>query len=243
MPRLQRLGLLKTCLALAMLLAALAWGGANAVQASAAANGPGHVYAMTNELTGNRIAVYDRAGDGTLTLAGTVPTGGLGSGAFEGSQNSLILSPNSHLLFAVNPGSNDISVFKVGPAGLTLVDRTPSGGLTPTSLTLHANLLYVLNAMGIPNISGFTVGAAGTLSPLSGSTRTLTGGSASVPAEVGFDPTGTVLAVTERNTRIIDTYTVGADGRASGPTANTSSGDEPFGFAFMTGVALSLIHI
>ncbi|MGI8916455.1 MAG: lactonase family protein [Chloroflexota bacterium] len=199
------------------------------------ANGPGVVYAMTNELTGNRIQAYDRSSNGSLTPAGTFSTGGMGSGKFEGSQNSLILRQNSRLLFAVNPGSNDISVLTTGPNGLTLVSKTPSGGMDPTSLTLHANLLYVLNAGGVPNISGFTVAGDGTLTPLAGSTRPLTGTTAAaLPAEVGFDKSGSALVVTERNTGIIDTYTVGSDGLASGPLANRSNGDEPFGFAFTT---------
>jgi 6-phosphogluconolactonase (cycloisomerase 2 family) len=67
---------------------------------------------------------------------------------------------------------------------------------------------------------------------LPGSTRPLSGGSAAAPAEVQFNPDGSVLAVTEKDTNIIDTYIVGSDGLATGPVANMSVGIEPFGFAF-----------
>ena len=41
-----------------------------------------------------------------------------------------------------------------------------------------------------------------------------------------------MLVVTEKATNSISTYTVGRDGRASGPDVFTSSGQTPFGFAF-----------
>lgn len=47
----------------------------------------GAVYAMTNQPTGNAIVAYDRAQDGTLSLRGTFPTGGRGSGGFDQSEN------------------------------------------------------------------------------------------------------------------------------------------------------------
>jgi hypothetical protein len=35
----------------------------------------GAVYTLTNQPTGNSVIVFDRAADGTLTLAGSYPTG------------------------------------------------------------------------------------------------------------------------------------------------------------------------
>jgi 6-phosphogluconolactonase (cycloisomerase 2 family) len=86
------------------------------------------VYAATNEPTGDRIQVFARAADGTLTPGAAVPTGGAGSGGFEGSANGLILasrggesSPNNltggpDRLLATNTGSSSVSVFRTtGP--------------------------------------------------------------------------------------------------------------------------------
>jgi 6-phosphogluconolactonase (cycloisomerase 2 family) len=135
------------------------------------------------------------------------------------------------LLFAVNAGSNEISVLAVDEDGLDLVDKVPSGGIRPTSLTLHRRLLYVLNADS-GNITGFVVGGNGRLTSLPDSTRPLTGGAGAGPAQVAFTPDGRLLVVTEKMTNLIDTYIVGRDGRPSGPRSNPSQGQTPFGFGF-----------
>jgi 6-phosphogluconolactonase len=70
------------------------------------------------------------------------------------------------------------------------------------------------------------------LTPIAGSTRPITGGAAADPAQVEFTPDGKLLAVTGKNTNVIDTYQVDRSGQASGPRANPSHGVTPFGFAF-----------
>jgi 6-phosphogluconolactonase len=79
----------------------------------------------------------------------------------------------NRFLFAVNAGSNQISVLKIKKNDLELVDVVSSGGVRPISLTLHDDLLYVLNEGGTPNIAGFDVGEDGTLTRLAGSSRPL----------------------------------------------------------------------
>ncbi|MFL6036101.1 MAG: 3-carboxymuconate cyclase, partial [Gaiellaceae bacterium] len=51
----------------------------------------GFVYTLTNSPAGNAVAVFARADDGTLAPAGTVATGGLGTGTNLGSQGSIIV--------------------------------------------------------------------------------------------------------------------------------------------------------
>ena len=202
--------------------------------AAAAGGSAGAVYMMTNEASGNRVAVFDRAADGTLSAAGTFATGGLGNGGGLGSQGSLVLDQDSRWLFAVNAGSNEVSVFAVRPDGLALADKVASGGLMPVSLTVHGRLLYVLNAGGSGNITGFVIGQHGKLSPLAGSTRPLSNGGVSAapgPAQIQFSPDGELLAVTEKTTNLIDTYEI-QNGWAQGPKTHTSSGATPFGFDF-----------
>jgi 6-phosphogluconolactonase len=210
--------------ALVLVLVALATGPANA-----AAHSPGAAYTLTNSPTGNAVRVFERTGDGSLTPRGDFATGGTGTGVGLGSQGALVLD-GKHL-FAVNPGSDSVSAFAVSKGGLELVDTVPSGGDQPISLTVDDDLLYVLNAGGAGNISGFTVSRGGELSALAGSTRPLSGGGVG-PAQVSFDQDGELLAVTEKNTNLIDTYEIGDDGRAAGPTTHASSGATPFGFAF-----------
>ena len=199
--------------------------------AAAASAQPGVVYTLNNSPTGNAVLTFDRAADGTLAAAGAFPTGGLGSGGGLSSQGALVLSADGRFLVAVDAGSNEVSVLRVRPGGLDLVATVPSGGDQPTSVTVHGDLVYVLNAGGSGNIAGFRFGRGGALTPIPGSTRTLsTGGSA--PAQVEFSPDGRVLVVTERATNAISTYLVGPDGRAAGPVVNASAGATPFGFSF-----------
>jgi len=200
----------------------------------------GAVYVLTNQ-TSNAVAAFDRAPDGTLTAVGEFSTGGAGNPVAQpgdpptdplASQGALILSDNNKFLFAVNAGSNEISVLSIGKDSLTLVDKVSSGGVRPISLTVHEEFLYVLNEGGTPNITGFTVSDKGQLTPLAGSTRPLSAGSGADPAEVGFNNDGSLLVVTEKMANVIDVYPVGSNSVAGPPTPNGSNGMTPFGFAF-----------
>lgn len=190
------------------------------------------IYTMTNAAAGNQIAVFADGPNEPLQLRETIPTHGLGTDSGLGSQSSLILSGHGHWLLAVNAGSNDVSTFRVERNGhLSLVGRTPSGGTEPISVTLHDDLVYVLNAGGEGNISGFRLGDDGSLRLIPASTRPL-GGVAVGPAQVGFNKSGDTLVVTEKAANAIAVYAVDDDGLASPPQVNSSVGKTPFGFSF-----------
>jgi len=192
----------------------------------------GALYTMTNDASGNAVIMFHRTAHGLLVPGGTFSTGGLGSGSGLGNQGALILSEGGRLLFVVNPGSDEISVFRVQSNGLILVDRVSSGGELPVSVTVDRDLLYVLNADS-DNITGFVVKSDGTLSPLANSTRPLSSVDTN-PAQISFSPNGRFLVVTEKDTDTIDTWRVGRDGLALDFFPNTiaSAGTTPFGFAF-----------
>ncbi len=201
---------------------------------SAAQGERGAVYTETNTSVANAVVVFDRAADGKLTPYGTFFTGGDGTGKSLGAQGEVILSPDNKMLFAVNAGSNEISVFAVRRRALILVDKVASGGMEPVSLTLHDDLLYVLNrggSGGVSNITGFKVATEGKLSPISNSTQLLSTARPD-PPQVGFSPNGKLLIVTEKATNLIDTFVVRRDGRTIGPIFHKSSGQTPFGFSF-----------
>jgi 6-phosphogluconolactonase len=189
------------------------------------------VYTTTNAGAGNQVLVF-RDGPGVpLQLEDTVSTHGLGTDAGLGSQGAVVLSGNGRWLFVVNAGSNDITTFRVGHEGdLTFASRSPSGGTQPISLTQHEDLVYVLNAGGAGNITGFRARGDGSLEPIPGSTRGL-GGSAVGPAQVGFNTNGDILVVTEKAANRIALYQVDAEGAASDPQILVSAGKTPFGFA------------
>lgn len=205
--------------------------GLNVSAARSIADAPGAVYALTNQASGNAVAIFDRGADGVLRWSSSVATGGTGAGSSLGSQGAIALSDDGRWLFAVNAGSNDVSAFQITTSGPALTSRVASGGLRPISLTIHGGVLYVLNAGGDGNISGFQVGVDGALAPIAGSTRALSGTNVG-PAQVSFSPDGHWLVVTEKATNRLDVFAVDGAGVASAGTINVSAGGTPFGFAF-----------
>ena len=196
--------------------------------APALAHGGGAVFTETNA-SANAVQAYAQAADGTLTPGAAYPTGGSGTGAAGlGSEGALALDRG--WLLAVNAGSNDVSAFRVRGTHLVLVNRVPSGGTTPNSVTLDHGIAYVLNSGGSGNISGFRLTRHG-LVPLSGATQPLSSATAGA-VQVSFTPAGDQLVVSEKGANTIDTYPVDRWGRAGPGTAHASAGAAPFGFAF-----------
>jgi hypothetical protein len=177
--------------------------------AAAGGSNVGAVYAISNAAAGNALVSYSRAADGSLTPAGSVPAGGLGTGAGLASQGAVTLTGDGRTVLAVNPGSNSVAAFAVEADGPRLLNTAPSGGNRPVSVDVHKNLVYVLNKdnAALATVSGFTLGKDG-LTPLAGSTRTLHAG-ATDAAQVRFSPSGAVLVVTGRSSQRIDTFRVG----------------------------------
>ncbi|MGH2637340.1 MAG: lactonase family protein [Actinomycetota bacterium] len=192
----------------------------------------GTVYTLSNDASSNAVLVFHRAPDGSLTPSGSDPTGGLGSGDGLGSQGALVLSDDGRWLLGVNAGSDDLSVFAVTRAGIRLTDVQSSGGDRPISVTIHRNLVYALND-GSDTVSGLRLSRSGTLTPIAGSTTGLSGADIA-PAQVEFTPNARKVVVTEKNTNLIDVFTVGSDGRLGPPNVQPSEGETPFGFAFDT---------
>jgi len=225
------------------------------VGAHAAAAGRGHhergrgkrvVFVQTNELSGNRILVYDRRPNGQLVYAGGYVTGGKGGAALPGnesdhlaSQGSLVYDRGHRQLLAVNAGSNTVSAFRVRGDRLSLEGVWPSGGEFPASIGVHRDLAYVLNSGGEGAVKGFRVGRNG-LWPIPGSGRSLGLGNTTPPnfltspGQVGFTPNGRKLLVTTKaSTSSIDVFDVRFDGRLSAtPVVNASAMPVPFAFTF-----------
>jgi 6-phosphogluconolactonase (cycloisomerase 2 family) len=215
----------------ALLLAALATAVlAIAVPAASAASRNAAVYTITNAATGNGVAAFSRGANGSLTLVANYAAGGNGTGANLGSQGAVALSENGKLLFVVNAGSDSISEFAVREdGGLNLLSTFSSNGALPTSLTIHKNLLYVLDAGGAGSITGYKIDGQGGVELLATSTQPLLG---SGPAQVAFSPNGSELVVTEKGTSTLDTFVVGPHGYAQPGVSSPSAGGTPFGFQF-----------
>lgn len=190
-----------------------------------------HVFTSTNAVAGNELLVYAASGSGALTLEARLATQGQGTGTGLGNQGAVTLSGNGRFVFVVNALSNSVSTFAIRRNGLELRSTMDSGGQRPISVTEHDGVVYVLNAEGAGNVTGFR-NVAGTLQPLSGSTQPLSAASGTGSAQVGFSPDGDVLLVTEKATNKLTTYRVRRDGRIDAPVVTASAGATPFGFAF-----------
>jgi 6-phosphogluconolactonase len=197
-------------------------------------NESGAVFVMNNSATRNQIISFTRAADGSLQKAGTFATGGRGSGGVTDpleSQGSLTLSQDRSLLFAVNAGSGEISVFRVNGSNLALVDRKATGGSEPNAMAQHGNLLYVLNVGGSSNVIGFALHAGGQISPIPNSIRFLTTNN-SEGASLAFSPDGRFLLVSERATNNIDVFSVRPDGRLAPIVVNSDVAPGTFALTF-----------
>jgi DNA-binding beta-propeller fold protein YncE len=224
---------MKTKIAL-LLFGALLCLAAFTVEAVAAVTQTGRVYVMTNKPR-NSVLVYDRTADGNLSFLQEVATGGSGTGVTLDplqSQGSVALGADGNVLVVVNAASGELTAFRVSDSGLELGSKVLSGGDFPVSVTVNNGLVYVLNQLGTPNITGFTVNNNAQLEKIPSSTRVLTGGALAQPAEVSFTPNGTQLIVTEKGTRLLDIFDVLSGGRTDGPFPQVSRGFTPFGFAF-----------
>jgi 6-phosphogluconolactonase len=205
---------------------------------SAASDVVGHLYVDDNTAGTNTIAAFDRHADGTLTPLQGSPfaAGGAGTGTGIGSQGALQLSSDGKYLLAVDAGSNEISVLRINADGeLNPVGGGPvsSGGNEPVSIAVHGSLVYVANAgNGGSNYTGFTLNPGGHLRPLADSTISLPDGSQ--PGDVLFNGDGTKLVGARVGTSLIDSFTVGADGRLTAAAASpfAAQGLGPFGSEF-----------
>lgn len=201
----------------------------------------GAVFVQTNDIHGNAILAYRRSEDGELTLVGRYPTSGLGGnepGAPTdalSSQGSLTYDRHHDLLYAVNAGSNSVSVFDVQQTRLRLMQVIGSGGQFPSSVAVHHDLVYVMNAGGDGSVNGYRVDGD-RLTPIAGSERSLGLDNTTPPfflgspGQIGITANGSELLVSGKGTGYVDAFALGPDGQPAATPVNTQTGPVPFGF-------------
>lgn len=154
------------------------------------------VYVESNLPDHNSVLAFTRNADGTLTQLGDFATNGRGVfdlslqlGPFDADQQ-IVTNGQHNLLFAVNPGSDTVAVFRINSDGtLAPVPGSPfpSGGSNPVSLGLAGDKLIVVNKafdparpfLKIPSYAVFQINSNGQL----------TAEVSAVNAPVGSDPT------------------------------------------------------
>jgi 6-phosphogluconolactonase len=174
------------------------------------------LYTIINPDGPNEIAAYERNIEtGELVFVDTYPTGGRGNGRVVDSQGPLVVDSGGRLLFAVNPGSHDISVLAIKENGALEPVGAPvsSSGIEPASLALANNLLYVANkgdSFSPPNYSGFVVGADGALNRVKRRISLTIGDD---PTQVLFNRDGSLLIGIRFGSGGLDSFSVKSNGK------------------------------
>jgi 6-phosphogluconolactonase (cycloisomerase 2 family) len=212
------------------------------------------VFVQTDATSGNTVVAYDRTASGGLKEAGSYPTGG--DGGIQGgsvvdhlsSEGSLAYDKNAGLLYAVNAGSDTVTVFAVRGDRLTRLQVISSGGQFPASVAFRGDQVYVLNAAGGGSVSGY-LRAGGFLVPIPAWHRSLglnpdqTPEFTSTPGQIGFTPDGTHLVVTTKNGgNTVDVFPVGLAGPSARPTVTSLPGTVPYGFTLDSYGHLALVE-
>ena len=210
---------------------------ASAKRAHTAGGSPvvGYVYTNDNTATANTVAGFARHLDGSLSALPGSPfaAGGAGAGHGNTSQGSITSADRGRLILAVDNGSNQISVLRVGAGGALTAVGSPvsSGGTNPVSIGVSGDLVYVANAApGAPNITGFRLSPFGRLTPIAASTVNLP--ATAQPDDVAINATATNLVVPDVAQSMIYSYAISSAGllTAVPPIAAPVAG--PFGSVF-----------
>jgi 6-phosphogluconolactonase len=122
-----------------------------------------------------------------------------------------------------------ILAFSVNSGAIkSVVGTFSSGGASPYGLTIDpgGKYLYVTNGAPDNSIAEFTIGAAGALTPISGSPIGQTSGIN--PLSVVVDSSGTYLYVANEGSNNISVYTIASDGSISAfSTPTFATGTQP----------------
>jgi 6-phosphogluconolactonase len=197
--------------------------GGTAPQAMATATNSRVLY-VANSGSSN-VTAFSIGGTGLLTLVPStasnpnpISTGGT-------TPRAMAVAPGGRFLYAANRGSNNVTVFSIGGAGLlTLVPSTGSnpnpisvGGTALNDLTVSSDGQFLYTANGGGNVTAFTIGGSGLLSliPASGNilNPTVAG---TAPAAVTISPNGQFLYVANGGGNV-STYQITAQTGALSP--------------------------
>lgn len=211
------------------------------------------VYTISNASSGSAVVGYRVGPGGELTPLPGSPfaTGGLGQGVglLVSGDSGLAISSDRRLLFAPNRGTNDISVFRIrGDGTLAGVPGSPfpTGGVTPTSLAVHGNMLFVAHTgLGLfgncadCDYRGFRIGKSGRLTPIPGAVLPLSATPPSGPFALRFSPDGRFLIGAETVSSKINVFKVARKPSADRPVLTPAPGSPfdsigklPLGFSF-----------
>ncbi|MDT8066645.1 MAG: beta-propeller fold lactonase family protein [Terriglobia bacterium] len=206
------------------LMLSMAFSSFGEAQSSASRNDRFALFVMTNSAVKNEVISFTPGTDGQLHKFRAFATGGRGSGGVTDpleSQGSLTLSEDRELLFAVNAGSGELTVFRVQGPELARLDVVPSGGSNPTAVAQRGNLVFVLNAGGGSNVTVFALQPNGKLRQIDGAKSFLSSNNPRA-GSLAISPDRRFLLVTEKATNQLDAFPINPNGTL-GPAVRTPS--------------------
>ncbi len=173
----------------------------------------------------NNVTAFRVSTDGSLIV---VPSTALNPNpaSVGTTPGAVAISSDTRYLYVVNGGSDNVTAFNIGAAGvLTSVPQAAGnsnpvsvGGSHPTSVAISklGRFLYVANS-GSNDVSAFSIGGTGllTLIPPSGTSRNpiSTGGKA--PKGIAISPNGSFLYVANSGSNDVTVFQIGANGLLS----------------------------
>ena len=194
----------------------------------------GAVFAMTNSASNNQILrTQEMKTVRSPSLARSQPAATVVEGlSIRCSRRALFNSAQITAFFSRSMlEAERFPSFAVHGSALTLVDIVTTDGSFPNAVAQSGSLLYVLDAGGSGNVTGFRIAGNGSLIPIHNSTRVLSGTSTS-PSSVVFSPNGQFLVVAESATNNIDVFRVARGGTLSNLVVTPSAGVTPFDALF-----------
>jgi DNA-binding beta-propeller fold protein YncE len=124
------------------------------------------VFVQTDNTAGNAVVAYHRAAGGSLTLAGSYPTGGRGGQQFTNTPGQVAFSPDgSQLIVTTKANGDDIDVFGVRfdgtLSGQPVVNSEP--GTVPFAIAFDPAGHLVIADAGTNALSTFALSPGGTV--------------------------------------------------------------------------------
>ncbi|KAL8832658.1 MAG: hypothetical protein Q9170_004798 [Blastenia crenularia] len=154
----------------------------DSVKTPAVQKGPKAIYFISNNPAGNSIIAMKVGADGTLSEGSSTPTGGKGASAIDGMTNQTAgpdalfsqsaLKVEGHMLIAVNPGSNTMTLMAIdaaNPTKLTMIGQpVDTMGEFPVTAAISTKnkMACVGNTGAKAGIACFSMSARKGLKPL-----------------------------------------------------------------------------
>lgn len=176
---------------------------------------------VTNGRT-NTVTAFRVSTEGALLLAPTTPSKP-NPVPVDAAPGALAIAPNTKHVYVANGGTDTVTAFNVETSGtLTLIPQT-SGNTNPVSVngsdpaaiavTQSGQFLYVVNS-GSNNVTAFSIGATGLLSPVapSGAKTNPISTGGTVPKSMTISPNGSFLYVANSSSHNVTVFQIGANG-------------------------------